>query len=98
MLVECERNQVIIDLFDITGRFIKRLVEEDNLKGTYALYPKAYLENEPHSVYLVRAIIDGELFGYKVSKLNGTVFSQGLHFAEKTVSSFPLIFELPEIY
>jgi len=87
LLIEGDNNQVLIDLYDITGKFIKRLVNENNLSGSYALYPKAYLQNEPHSVYLIRAVLNGELFGYKVSKMYGTTFSQGLHAANNSASS-----------
>jgi hypothetical protein len=91
LLLNCENQHIIVDMYDITGKYVKRLLDEDNLSGIYALYPKAYLENEPQSIYLVRAILDGELFGYKVSKMNGTVFSQGLHAAEKSAATVPSI-------
>ncbi len=79
LLLYCENQHVTVDAFDMTGRFVKRLVDMKNVTGNYAVYPKAYFESEAQPIYLIRVTIDSKIYGFKVAVNGGTVYSQGLH-------------------
>ncbi|MBN1597567.1 MAG: DNRLRE domain-containing protein [Bacteroidales bacterium] len=88
LLLHCQGQNLNIELFDITGRYIKQLICLDNVNGSYALYPASYLENLPGTIYLIRVSVDNEFFGFKIIKGEGTIFEQGLHAVDNPEVSY----------
>jgi len=56
---------VFVDIYDISGRKITSILSGEKLRGTFIIYPAAYLKTNEVSVILIRVIIDDEIQSYK---------------------------------
>lgn len=80
LILYCQNQNVEIDVFDLKGNYISCLIRQNNLSGSYAIYPKAYLYDLVNSIYVVRVTINNRVFGYKVANNGDCNFSKGLFY------------------
>lgn len=64
------QNSLSIDIYDLLGRRVKEVIQQDHLNGTYRIHPGAYLNDLPGAIYIARVMLDGYSKGIKVRNLN----------------------------